>query len=505
MNFFRCFMAVACCLISACSPLKLHTGVVSDANFDSFKPDLRFARLASLVYGHELDSKSLSEFYVSERELFSKDKLYPCRHPSFASYFAEKLSTDLDEGFCSSLLPLRILDRNASSNVRWLDPARVREIHLLYASPGVDVISGFGHVSLRLIVCPDLDSSKLDCDENLAEHLVLGFAAEVNEFDLALWKGVFGGYEASLVATPFLENYHTNTIVEDRHLYSLPLKLNQHEVRKIVRELVEVHWSFKGDYRFFTNNCATFLQDTLSTLFPADMAEHTKQNRSIRPDVFFESLSSSDLVDASVLDSLKQAEKEGYYFPSNWPYYRQAYDFVFMNSGVWPQGDTLSEYILLPAEQRNALIKKVRRKHQKGGSGRSREALILLEELALLISRAAMEAELTTFIKEGGLELVRSDDAGDVLLQPNSFIECLRVTVEMFHKGPMKAKGIPSDQVLRRLEINQPSCMLHLKIAVLEEYLFESLVKNDSAAAHIRTLLNEMRSTELNLKYLRAL
>lgn len=335
----------ACCLLV----LAALTGCAGLGPVSPPAPDSRFRELARLV-GTDPES---GPGFAAELAAYRADPAYACRRPAFAYYFAHRFGHTLDYRACPATVPFFLLDRDRGGYLVRVAPSRVRRIHIMFATAGDGVASRFGHVSLRLVVCPDVGASDQACDENLLQHVVLGYVARVNEFHLSLVKGVLGGYDAHLSGFSFMEAYRANTLLADRDIYSVPLRLTSEQTEQIVRELSEIHWSFRGDYRFFTNNCATLLQDTLAAALAGAAEPEALAAGYLRPDAFFSALRDSDLVQYDVLNSLTEAERRGYFFRSARPYYQQAFETVRQAPG-WSGPDSLQAYLATPARERPA-------------------------------------------------------------------------------------------------------------------------------------------------------
>lgn len=248
---------------------------------------------------------------------------FACRHPIYASYFALRYETNVSYEDCNEPVPFYLFDSNQGGQLVSIDPKQVREVHLVFASEGEGVASSFGHVSVRLLVCPEASSSLEACRRNLFNHVFLGYVARIDGFTMNLLKGFFGGYDAHLFGSTFREVFRANTLLANRDLYSLPLNLSAQQVEQVVRDLSEIHWSYRGNYRFITANCATLLQDLLNKAL--QLEGHSDEELSfLRPDRLFKKLKNSPFARGEVLASLEEAESQGYFFSRNRIYYQQA-------------------------------------------------------------------------------------------------------------------------------------------------------------------------------------
>lgn len=282
--------------------------------------DERFQHARELIKDRHQSQEAVYALILRE---YLTEKDFACRHPIYASYFARRYQAHVSYDDCHEPVPFYLFDSNQGGQLVSIDPQQVREVHLVFASEGEGIASSFGHVSVRLLVCPDMSSSLEACQRNLFNHVFLGYVARIDGFSMNLLKGFFGGYDAHLFGSTFREVFRANTLLADRDLYSLPLNLSAQQVEQVVRDLSEIHWSYRGNYRFITANCATLLQDLLNKALQLEGQSDAELNY-LRPDSLFNTLKSSPFTRGEVLASLEKAESQGYFFPRNRMYYQQA-------------------------------------------------------------------------------------------------------------------------------------------------------------------------------------
>jgi hypothetical protein len=256
-------------------------------------PDKAFGAIVSVV--RSPGDQSLSAEYESARSAYLTDPTFKCRHPILSRHLAGQVQSLVGEPSCQDPVPFNVVARQKGSQTLWIDPKVVRNIHLLFAGKGTAMMSRFGHVSLRLIVCPSRASDEKACDENLAQHLVVGFGAHVNDLEIDLFKALRGGYRASLFASRFMDAYRDYAIDEFREMYSLPLALTTAQREDMVRELSEIHWSYAGTYDFFSSNCSSLLQRALRVIWPESVQSPSMAQDFMRPDRFFTEMRTSSL------------------------------------------------------------------------------------------------------------------------------------------------------------------------------------------------------------------
>lgn len=268
--------------------------------------------------------------YAAQAAAYFTEPGYACRRPLTARVLETLWQLPPAAAACPATVPFLLADGEGRPELRQVDPARVAAVHLLFAGAAGQGMSSFGHVSLRLVVCaPARAQVDARCDEDLDEHLAIGFRAAVDEFKLSLRKGITGGYPLRLFAEPFMTLYDTYTVREFRPLTSLPLRLDAAQRELLVRSLAEVHWAYGTDYRFFTHNCASELSWLLRVVGQVAGARPPwLDGANVRPDRLFARARRSPAFDNAVLADLRQAEHDGFYFPGSGPYLQLALDTV---------------------------------------------------------------------------------------------------------------------------------------------------------------------------------
>ena len=295
-------------------------------------------------------------------------------------------------------VPFLVSDRLHGERILHLHPGRVRAIHFLFAGKGDQAISKFGHVALRLVLAPEEKPPATPAARNLTEHLVLGFMAHIDTFGLDPLVALKGGYTARLVAIPFMDAYRNYTITEFRELHSLPLDLTAPQREQVVRELSEIQWRKAVPYDFFTRNCATLLQETLSVVLPG-YADTPELNRvRLRPDRLFAAIRNTDLI-APRETSPRDAEANGFLFPSTRPYYEKG----LPGCRFPPTPTACTTSIITWRVPRKAVSRPLSRTrgffHRLLSDPHLLEAQLLIEELALMKSERRFLAESGRYFK----------------------------------------------------------------------------------------------------------
>ncbi|MGM0450081.1 MAG: DUF4105 domain-containing protein [Pseudomonadota bacterium] len=352
--------------------------------------------------------------FAQELNAFLSRDDYHCTHPLHYRYFEARYDITRARADCPETVPFRVISGIDGAGIRWLDPDRIHSIHVLFAGEGEAIMSRFGHLSFRLIVCPEQERSREACARNLEEHVVLGFRAQVDDFSISYWNGLFGGYRTHLYANPFMDIYREYAIGEFRELYSLPLALDPEQTRRMVRELAAIHWSYSGDYRFLTNNCSSIAQNYLIQSWDRFSETHSVADVFWRPDYFFGHLRETDLVHSHLLQDLDQAERNGHYFPSTRPAYQRALDLV-AQTRTEPHFQSLEDYVTTPPhERRSAAVADTAYIEALTDNPRLRTAQLLLEEIAVVRYEKQLMTEVSRYFAQRDVETVQQAVAAHV-------------------------------------------------------------------------------------------
>ncbi|MGF1761328.1 DUF4105 domain-containing protein [Photobacterium sagamiensis] len=418
-------------------------------------PDQVFYKARTTVSGNQVSSAPSYARILSD---YLMEPDFACGQPIYARYFQERYHGSASGSQCNDKLPFVVIDRYKGGETLWLSPKRVSAIHLLFAGEGKNMSSRFGHVALRLVVCPEGQSDQESCDSNLFEHLVLGYMAHIDEFELNTFKALSGRYNAYLFAFPFIDVYRDYAISEFREVYSLPLVLDQQQREQMVKELAEIHWRFSGDYRFFSQNCASLLQQTLHTLIPEMETDEQLGTDFIRPDHLFAAAKRSRLAEGDKLSSLQIAEQQGYYFSSTMPFYSEAVSLVQASMSS-PEFTDLTSYLQLsPIQRLDSIYQDVRYLERLKAEQHLFNAQLLLEELAFVRSERRVMAEGTRYFQhlddQAKVESIYAQLSSE---QSRLFDACLLRPVKQITEPVMRLSGIPGQAEIPALQ-STPTC-----------------------------------------------
>jgi hypothetical protein len=298
--------------------------------------------------------KNHSEAFAVNMEYFLTDPTFACRRPSLFNYLVTALNfTPKKVVDCKStnLFPVYT---NGVLDVTSLDSSRLYEIHYLLADKGSAVESRMGHSMLRLIFCsPKRAVMNADCVKDVDHHIVLSYRANVQDLTTNYIKGLLGKYNSQVFLYTMFSVIDEYTRLESRNLISYPLLLSQEQKKTIFDRVKEEVWSYRGKYRFLSQNCATETSDFIKTLVPTKKALkiHVRTPR----DVYRKYKKIGVLADIPVEDDKKI--QAGYYFESKKARFENYYTKLLPYTSVKSFDDYLNHS---SASERQQLFKQIK-------------------------------------------------------------------------------------------------------------------------------------------------
>lgn len=460
------------------------------------KADKNFQRLRNL----------LPDAFASEQTAYAEaiadfllDPGQSCRQPIVHRQLQQRYGAIAAEA-CMHPVPFLVLSRYGEAETVSIEPQRVRQIQLLFASSNRALASRFGHVSLRLVICPTASSSDEECALNISQHLVLGYRAHVDELALSLYKAVTGGYSAHFYANAFLDVYQEYAIDEFRAIEALPLQLDTARREAMVRELAELHFRASTPYRYMTSNCATLLQDSLRLLWPEF---NTRTEASfLRPDRFFADMKALPISDAEALADAAAAERNGHLFPSTQPYYESAADVVRAAMSE-PGFSDLQDFLQLnPVQRRQQRIADSAFAEKLQTDSHLREAQLLLEEYAMMRSERLLLAATAEYFAKQNIDALlektrRQMPPEDMAL----FDECLIKPIQSRSQPPLFPQGIPAETITGPAP-KTASCQSEQAIRALRRALADAFKPDNRDVIRIRQLAEYHAQSIINVQQL---
>lgn len=302
------------------------------------------------------------EFFAVNIEHFLLDPEYACRRPTMYRYLSLELQhRPFPQVTCTSNLAYVIPSYvDGKPPLRTMDLRRLYQVHYLLAGAGEGPISAFGHSMYRLVFCaPHRTSVGPECLQDINDHIVISFAAFVNDFRISSFGGMIGAYPSRLFFVPMSNIITEYTKSELRSLKSLPLSFSPVEAANFVKSAVEMHWSFEGDYYFLFKNCATesfFLLQ--STLWKQNLVS---LNPPKTPKGFEQWLYRKGLSTPEYMKNMSLAKSQGYFFESLESNYEKAYKVIKKNLNPPRRMTSLTRFFETSASYRSQLYHKMDR------------------------------------------------------------------------------------------------------------------------------------------------
>jgi hypothetical protein len=173
-------------------------------------------------------------------------------------------------------------------------------------------MSKWGHAMFRLIICaPDREVGP-NCLNDISEHVVVSYRANVEDININYLKGLRGTYSSQLYLMNFNDVLNEYNKGEMRDIISLPLNLSEEQINQFTNRVLENYWSYSGRYYFLTNNCATEALELLKIAFPE--GHPLLSAKVLHPLALYKFLDHLELIDTTLLDNEAFAIKSGYLF-----------------------------------------------------------------------------------------------------------------------------------------------------------------------------------------------
>ncbi|MFT5129635.1 MAG: hypothetical protein ACI8W8_003260 [Rhodothermales bacterium] len=250
---------------------------------------------------------SSGQFLAVNIGYFLLDPEFRCRRPAMNLYLEKQLGEAFPVGSCD---PFTQVVLSHSRIFLDISPERVQDVHYLLAASGSNVVSGFGHTMIRLVVGDDKETAM----ENVGEHVVMAYQA-LTLGDLALDHigGLLGKYPSQLFAYIFPHVLTRYTAGEMRELRSMPIAFTDEQRRLFVYRSLENFWQYSGKYRFLSHNCATESRDDIQASFYE--GHKFLKDDSNSPGGIAKAMIKMDLLDLKPFEDKEAATAAGYFFP----------------------------------------------------------------------------------------------------------------------------------------------------------------------------------------------
>ncbi|MGE3608474.1 MAG: DUF4105 domain-containing protein [Bacteriovoracaceae bacterium] len=306
------------------------------------------------------ERKNAKEFFAVNLEFFLLDEEFQCRKPFLYEVYAKHFETSpFSNSKCSPEKRVYIYDMlgmDSKEAVFDLNPERIYELHYLFAGEGKKAMSRFGHAMLRLVICKPGRERGPDCVKDIAYHKVISFRALIGDDNISTWKGLTGGYNSSMPIYTLTQIIQEYTELELRNIYSFPLKIEREKIDLLTKLISERFWSYAGDYKFLSNNCADETANFLKALL-YDRPE-TWDLLINRPDHLAVALEKKNILDRTPFQDRELATKTGYFFKTKQEMYDRHLK-ILKDAKLIDETLTLDQYLDLGVEQRKLITETI--------------------------------------------------------------------------------------------------------------------------------------------------
>ncbi len=276
----------------------------------------------------QYEFKNISENFAVNLEYFLLDPDFKCRLPTLYHYYSTHFNHEpFSKHRCT--INTKVFLSMPTMKMINLDPDRIYRVNYLLADAGSGLEARFGHALVHLIICaPERTEVGPDCEKDTSYHVVLSFAAHVDDLQLNYFKGMFGGYGSQPFLLPLnkvLADYNHKQL---RGLSSYSLNLTRKQTQFVVYKILELYWTYLGSYRFLTNNCATETRELFQSALSNGPMLHS---RAITPRKVLRHLVKREISD------LETAEDETLSYPGHADMLIQHYSRVYPDEFISDQ------------------------------------------------------------------------------------------------------------------------------------------------------------------------
>lgn len=392
-------------------------------------------------YAYEF--KNSDEAFAVNLEFFLMDPEYKCRRPTGYQFLSTHFKYQPHKNFdCKK--GQNVLTTINSSEIMGhvyepIDASRIAAVHYLLAGDGESMMSQWGHSMIRLVICaPHRNVIDQECLKDTVYHRVVSYRAGVTDLAISSMKGITGGYPSRLYILPFLNVINEYTQLELRELYSYPIQFNRDQIHNFSQRVLEQNWTYRGQYFFTTNNCATETFNLIRHVIPENLKFSElviNTPKGVRDALIRAGLSQE------IPDHLK-LQNGPYYWPSKKNQFQKFVNQVSSVSGVLIKD--ITTFSKLPSEDRRHIY------DQTLKSGQHLSSMYILirqvyERLTMIRNAHIMNHELKndqSEVAQLARELIKKDMnhgsiyfKGSYGIPSDKEIEFVRQQLEENHKG----------------------------------------------------------------------
>jgi len=408
--------------------------------------------------------KNPEENFAVNLEYFLLDPEYKCRKSVLYKIYSHFLNVEpFKDLTCQSSHIVFVAPNISRINGYFynIDFSRVYAIHYLFAGEGPELASRFGHSMLRLIICsPQRKVIDEKCLNDIDQHLVVSFRASIMDLNTEILKGLNGSYPSVEYIFSMSSIISEYTERELRLLKSLPLVLNNEEKTSLLDAIIETHWTYEGQYKFLTNNCADETLQLLKRGLPYN--EKVQELTISRPDTLFNDLKRIGIADASVLNNKSKAIQNGYFYPSMQSHYDESTKILIKNN-LLEEDKNSNYYFSLSSFERSNMISKALADNATKNNQELFISLMLLEQHLLNNSEStkrirALNSLVESLQKNGeswNQNSINSDSSPNVIFETlKESLNLIRTPAYLINMIPQSEAigyGMPSDSEMKKL------------------------------------------------------
>lgn len=435
---------------------------------------------------------SPSESFSVNLEFYLLDREFKCRKKLLYEYFSRHFQWEPHPGFnCSQTQVVRIQSGDpAEPHVPYhLDAKRVYQIHYLFAGKGEETESRWGHAMFRIITCsPDPRRAVgPDCLGDISQHIVVSFRANITDSMTSWIKGLLGDYPSQMFLLPMTSVVDEYTKLEARNLYSVPLNLTEEEKNRFITNVYTHFWSYRGKYKFLSNNCANeslwFLQAVSDRNPELNIMDITT------PVGLYEKLARIGMTDMSVLQNGEdKAIKYGYFFKSK----RESLLKTFKSVAVYLPYFELDDYAneSTAAQRVDLFIRAVRLGNVERPSFAAK--LFLIEKYVQRYLGNRFQEELN--------QIMQKDDKAIKVLR-KKLVKVLAADPKFKYEAFIRESyGVPLKEEIETIEENRENIEANDKSIQEVKKLVASVLDNPLLAS-LKPLMSKLQEVEKNLVF----
>jgi hypothetical protein len=263
--------------------------------------------------------KNPKEAFAVGFEFFVLDPNFKCRRPQHFEFYRRSFGWSTSAKGCAAFNKHFYINPSLTSDEAFkptiVSPkGKLYAVHYLVAGAGKGAMSRFGHAMLRLVYCdPDRTIASEQCLFDVDQHVVITPAAAVMDLEISQFDGLTGKYPSSFFAALLGATTQLYNRIEERELFSIPLKLTPAQLVSVEQAIHESHWTYRNKYYFTVNNCATEVLNLIKRAMPENAA--VQSSYSSTPFSLLDLFKQLGLAEDKDLEHWRNDSTKRFYFP----------------------------------------------------------------------------------------------------------------------------------------------------------------------------------------------